>query len=208
MTSPVVLDDLPTAGPISAGDYFLIRQGLTDYKVTAAVVQTVSFAGLTLISPIISDSILINRSGVNYYTTFGQVGFPVGTKMWFYQGTPPSTNWQVIPGTGDRLLAVADPTPVIGTNYKSIPQTFAGNQGGTWQQVGWALTIAQMPSHTHTYKLYEDSVGNNSGEQGGRRAVTDSETTTPPKTNSVGSGAQHDHGNYLETSGKCRHTMQ
>jgi hypothetical protein len=208
--SPVELSDLPVGNLSLSNDptaVLLMRTGLTDYQIAVAIIRNINLQALQTLpngTPIQSDLMLVNRivSGVatNFQVTFGQVGFPVGTVMWFYNSLPPTPNWSVVANTGNRLLAVSDGT----TNYNSaVP----GSQSGTWQQEGvnggtpgGGLTIAQMPSHTHT-AVTQHNTNNSDGNRfaaNQSRSPRGSATTDPTGGVNPANASQsmpHNHGN-------------
>lgn len=161
MASPLQLSDLPSRGSILSTDLFLMRSGLTDYQVSASIVQQINIAALTPIPfgfANATDLMVINRNGSNYNIRFNQVGLMQNTKAWFYQGTAPM-GWTMITGLSDNLLA-------IGTYKPSSGNVPAGSQGGSWQQQGvgglnGALSIAQIPNHNH-YMVGGNSQSNSS----------------------------------------------
>ncbi len=148
MASPVELSDLPlTTSPVN-GDLMLVRKGLTDYQTTVGAIRNINVNALNPLptgSPETTDAFLINRNiagtPTNFQVPFYLVGFPKGTRMWFWMGDPP-LGWSIINGTGDRLLAVA-----------SFDAGYAGGGGGavtgTWQQDGVPLGLTQIPNHQH-----------------------------------------------------------
>jgi hypothetical protein len=108
----------------------------------------------------------------------GVAGFPAGTKMVFFQAAAPS-GWTKDVTHNDKMLRV-----VSGSG---------GGSGGNWTISGLtvggtALTIAQMPAHTHTYNRIDGStyvVGS-----GAYAKVTN---IYSGDTGSTGSGATHTH---------------
>ncbi len=159
MSSPVELNDLPVASIANNADTTLLRQGLTDYQCAVGLIRNIDIPSLTPIPngyANASDTFIINRSGMsgpsNYQIAFSQVGFVKGTQMWFYNGGVPA-GWTAVPNTGDRLLAVSDGVNNYNTNAAS------GSQSGTWQQTDWILTVAQLPKHSHSLNMGNDSGG-------------------------------------------------
>ena len=196
MSSPVQLTDLDPipGGSVQATDLALIRRGLTDYQATVLQIQSILINSLSPIaggSAQNTDKFIINRAGQNYNIAFSQVGFVKGTRMWFYSGTAP-TGWQIVPSTGDRLLAVSDGT----NNYSGA---LAGTQAGTWQQVGYALQLTQIPKHRHAIVFTKDPTGTSStqgpvrgknrDEAPGAQGETQDQGGTPTGTD------PHNHGN-------------
>jgi hypothetical protein len=154
MSSPINLSGLPVAGPTSPSDLMLIRQGLTDYQIALQLVQSINVAAFDNLNPNYANStdlMMIYRNGGNYQIQFSQVGFLLGTCMWFYNSAVP-IGWTAIPNTGDRLLAVSDSV----TKYAGSANP--GTQAGSWQQSNATLTIDQIPAHSH-YAAMDNSVG-------------------------------------------------
>jgi hypothetical protein len=72
--------------------------------------------------------------------------------MWFYNNSPPSSAWVVVPNTGDRLLAVS--SMVNTPNSPPVPNynKNGGTQSGPITDYlipGTALTLDQIPPHFH-----------------------------------------------------------
>lgn len=150
MTSPQVqITDLPSTGSVSDVDYTILRKGLQDFKVAVGLLRQIDVSAYPLINtPSASDLMLINRGGSNYSVRFDRVGFVAGTTMWFYQDVLP-LGWETIDAAGDALLGV-----VGGTNkYQSY------GLKGEWQQPGHALTIDQMPAHSHRAFKTKETTG-------------------------------------------------
>jgi hypothetical protein len=196
MSSPVELSDLPVANLALSNDpsaIMLMRVGLTDYQVSVAIIRNINLQVLSTLpngTPLVTDKMLVNRivGGVasNFQVTFGQVGFAVGTRLWFYNKLPPAPNWSIVANTGGNLLAAQDASKTYAGNVT------AGNPAGTWQQLDAFLTIAQMPAHTHTIPVYKsDQKGNLSTRVGSTNQSSNNRATT----DSTGGGAGHNHGN-------------
>lgn len=183
MTTPVQITDLPVATQVDDADLLIVRKGLSDFQAEASLVRVVNLAGLiSLSNPQNTDLMLIQRGSTRYSLAFSKVGFVQGVKTWFYQDAPP-TGWELVPSiSGDALLAVKG-----GINdYNKT----GGTESGTWQQTAIALTIDQMPSHSHNVKSRpaKETTGNlvkgyNTGTTSQRWA-----------TELEGGGQPHDHG--------------
>lgn len=197
MSSPVELSDLPVANLALSNDpsaVTLMRVGLTDYQVSVAIIRNINLQALNTLpngTPLVTDLMLVNRvvSGVasNFQVTFGQVGFPVGTRLWFYNNLPPAPNWTIVPNTGGNLLAAQDSSTTYAGNVT------AGNPAGTWQQTDTALTINQIPPHTHTMQASSDTLSG-----AGSRYYRSGDPTHPRDfyaSTSTGGGQGHNHGN-------------
>lgn len=174
MTTPVTIPELDPAGPIDPNnDYLLIRQGLNDRKATAAQISNPVLGSLDMLPGqlVASDVLLVGRNTgpgptySNYIVPPQYLGFLNGTRMWFYQASAP-LGWTIIPGTGDRLLAVATPaiTPDPAVSYNLVQ---GGGQAGTWQQgdvggvLNAGLAITQIPNHRHFYRFGKDQSDSN-----------------------------------------------
>jgi hypothetical protein len=159
MTSPVQLSDLDPASSADDADLALIRKNnTTDYKVTVALLRTINIAGLpnlspTPNSPLATDLVMLARGGSNAKCQFAAVGFTVGTQMWFYMNAVPVSPsfWQIIPNTGDRLLAVKGGATFV-TGGVSTATT-------NWQQSNATLTIDQIPAHSHAMRTRQSKSG-------------------------------------------------
>jgi len=123
---------------------------------------------------------LISRGGVNYKIEYSEVSFVSGTKCWFFADSPPD-GWAIF-GAGDTLLGVKG-----GATY-----LVGGNVAGTWQQTGHALTLAQIPPHSHRVRAGHDSSTNTNN--GFARRAKNETVASIIKTNDQGNGQHHDHG--------------
>lgn len=196
MTS-VQLSDLDLATVANDADLALIRKSdTTDYKITVALLRNINIPGLpnlspTANSPLINDLFMLSRAGINSQCQFGAVGFTVGTRIWFHMNAEPVSPiyWQIVQNTGDTLLAVRG-----GATYT----TGGGSTQGTWQQTGWAITEAQMPTHSHTFITYESSSGSNLVQN--KVSSTNRNTGLPTRTDQTGGGQAHNHGNTWRPS--------
>lgn len=193
MTSPVQLSDLDLAVAADDADLALIRKSnTTDYKVTVQVLRNINIPGLPPLgsSPGPTDLLIVSQGGINSQCNFGSIGLTVGTKLWFYQNTVPVSSmfWQIVPNTGDTLLAVRG-----GGTYGT-----GGTSGGTWQQSNATLTTDQIPSHTHRILKTKETTGssNNLGPCRGKHTENDDFTPYRYATSEpTGGGQPHNHGN-------------
>ena len=199
MSFPVQLSDLDLASTADDADLALIRKNnTTDYKCTVQAMRDINIPGLPSLSgsAAANDPMIISQSGTNCQIPFGQVGFVAGTKIWFYQGLAP-TYWQVVPNTGDRLLAVRG-----GATYVT-----GGSVAGTWQQTdvdgvaGKGLTIAQMPLHGHGVQVRDDTgFSSNDFVRSAKASGSSSKTIPGPivqagsNSGTDGTSAGHNHG--------------
>jgi len=151
MASPVQLPDLPVATSASNSDTTLLRQGLTDFQCSLGLIRNINIASFTTLNApsnaLSTDKLLISRliTGVptNFSINFDAVGLPMGTKSWFYMSSaallPLMTGWQIVPNTGDSMLAVAG-----GTTYNA-----GGTAQGAWTLPAITLGIQNIPQHSH-----------------------------------------------------------
>lgn len=199
MSSPTNLNDLPVGNLALSNDdsaVLLMRVGLTDYQVAVSIIRNINLQALQTLpngTPLNTDLMLVNRivSGVatNYQVTFGSVGFPLGTKMWFYDTMPPAPNWTLVPNTGNSLLACADQSAAP---YGTYNGSSGGANTGSWQQANATLTIAQIPAHSHGVNFVR-TVQRSSGSQntwGLANPAFDAQVTQ-----NTGGGGAHNHGN-------------
>jgi hypothetical protein len=136
------------------------------------------------------------------------VAFPSGTKMMFVQTAAP-TGWtkdathnnkalRVVSGTASTGGTVAFTTAfasqavsgsianATATNQNATATNQAATQGGT--VASHTLTIAEMPSHTHTY--FSFGFNGSQGNSPDTRAKYPTTRTTDP----TGGGGGHSHG--------------
>lgn len=206
MSSPVELSDLPVANLALSNDpsaIVLMRVGLTDYQVAVNIIRNINLQALQTLpngTPLTTDLMLVNRivAGVatNYQVTFGSVGFPRGTRMWFYNNLPPAPNWSIVPNTGGNLLAAQDSSTTYAGNIT------AGNFAGDWQQNNATLSIDQIPAHTHSFLVYtSDEKGNRSFKIGS----TNRSTSNTVNTNYTGGNASTVHDSPVPQQGTNGH---
>lgn len=189
MTSPVQLSDLDLATSADDADLALIRKNnTTDYKVTVQLLRDINIPGLPALTsfPAATDLLIVSQGGVNSKCNFGSIGFTVGTQMWFYMNSVPVSPsfWQIIPNTGDRLLAVRG-----GATYVTGGSSTSTN---LWQQTDHTLTLAQIPAHSHNYKVYKSDID---GNLSFKTASTNRSSNNTTKTDDAGGGQGHNHGN-------------
>ena len=112
---------------------------------------------------------------------------PSGTRMIFAQSSAP-TGWTKDTTHNDKALRVVSCTAGSGGSVAFTTafavKTVSGTVGGT------ALTIAQMPAHTHTIQSYRTSSAR--GDSGALDSFTGTATASYP-TASQGSGDTHTH---------------
>lgn len=184
MTSPVQLSDLDVAPSADDADVTLLRKGLTDYQCPVNLIRTINVPALVTASSINStDYMILSQGGTNKKIFFSQTGFLKATQMWFYQNVAPAL-WSIIPGTGDRLLAVKGGS----TNY-NIP---GGSQNlfADWLIPGTTLTIDQIPAHTHGYSVFKSDIDGNLSK---KISSTNRSTSNHTETESTGGGQAHTH---------------
>lgn len=111
-------------------------------------------------------------------------GIKAGEKMLFYKATAP-TGWTKDTDVDDAAIRISDDAGGDTGGTAGFQATFASRTpAGT--VAGHALTIAQMPAHTHTQSIVDVSGG---GVEGGGPLGNASTVT-----GSTGGGAAHDHG--------------
>lgn len=198
MSVPVQLSDLPVASSATDSDLTLLRKGLTDYQCAVELIRQINIAAFDILPngyANATDLFMIARAGSNYQIQFSQVGFLKGTKMYFYGAAP--TGWSIVPGTGDKLLAVSD----LITKYATGTP---GTQQGTWQQhgvgggvPGGGLSVAQLPPHQHYIPTGKSSTGETQNPQLAARGKTiESPKIVTDNGSSNGlQGQPHNHGN-------------
>lgn len=132
---------------------------------------------------------LYNNAGVLYTRkassgTISTIGIPSGTKMLFIQNSAP-TGWTFSATNNDKVL------------INQSTEANGGTTGGSWTlsgitAVAAALSIAQMPAHTHGVSFASSTQGGGSSPAAGAGSVTLSTST--------GSGTTHTHGMTLGSS--------
>lgn len=136
--------------------------------------------------------------GINFNDAVIKSSFPSGTRLLFQQTNAP-TGWTKITTMNDAALrvvsgAVTSNTTVTGTdNLSGFSKTPAGTVVGT--VAGHALTIAQMPAHTHTYTY--DQISGSSADSIQNWTDEDSKIYArrlTGTTDSSGSSQSHTHG--------------
>jgi hypothetical protein len=204
MASPVQLSDLPPiASPLSPSGILLYRSGFTDFQATLAQVQAILINALSVLGrpPQPTDLMIVQPSSgaASSQVYFGQVGLvgngtigsSAATYCWFWQTNAPMF-WQSV-GAGDTVLAVAG-----GSGSYNVPGGTAGV--GLWQQpdvggvAGQGLTVAQMPSHSHTFPVFSGQDGSNAAASGGPQQGTVTTSSQGSNTGTNGTSAAHNHG--------------
>jgi hypothetical protein len=111
--------------------------------------------------------------------------FPSGTLMLFQQTAAP-TGWTKQTTHNNKALRVVSGTASSGgtTVFSSV----FDSRTPTGTVAGHALTISEMPAHTHNFAIINGSAGTRPRDGG------NSGTTTTGTTASAGSGNSHNHG--------------
>ena len=117
--------------------------------------------------------------------TYPTSAIPAGTVMLFWQANAP-TGWTKITSQNDKAFRVVSGTGG-GTGGSVAFETAFASQTPSGTTDAIALTVAQIPAHTHTGGI-NTSVA---GVQGGAQTYT--ATSTSVATGSAGSGATHSH---------------
>lgn len=186
---PITIPQLDLATSVDfENDFMIIRQGLNDKRIKPGLLNQFKLEDFpTLNSQLVaSDVIVVGRNNLGTYTNYitdpRRLGFLVGVTMWFYtDAANVPLYWTNVPALGDRVLAVK------GT---SGSYTNTGLQG-SWQQADWTLTIDQIPSHTHKYKVYKSDIDDNLSFKIGSSNRNSNNTT---QTEATGGGQPHNHG--------------
>jgi hypothetical protein len=111
---------------------------------------------------------------------------PAGTKMLFYQDTAP-TGWTIENTLNDKLVFITKGSAAGGQTGGAAHSTGSWTISGFSANVGsHTLTIAEMPSHTHTYSA--PSTATLAGSEG--PAIRSIVAST---TGAAGGGAGHVH---------------
>lgn len=167
----------------------LLRSGFTDYRAAVSLIRNINLAILTPIpAPSQNDLLYLQRSGQSYSVTFGQIGFDVGIMMWFYRYLPPAPNWNLVPNTGNSLLACADQSAAP---YGGYAGGGAGANRGSWQQTDTVLTIEQIPAHSHQALVYKNKSSTVSKRFASTQTDSDTNVATTAPTGGQGSTSDH-----------------
>jgi hypothetical protein len=125
----------------------------------------------------------------NDATTMTTVVFPAGTVVLFYQAAAP-TGWTQVTTQNNKALRVVSGTGGVAGGTTAFSTVFA-NQTPTITTSGLSagattLSTSQIPSHTHTIPLYNNSFcGNPAPGGGGNSSIL--------STGSQGGGGSHSH---------------
>ena len=172
---------LPTGANILtvSGDSFTFRSlGSGNWRCTGRSASTPLTGAITTVASGVA-SLGIGSGGTGQTSAL----IPSGTKMLFVQGSAP-VGWTQVTSDNDKALRVVSGTGggtggSVAFETAFASQTVAGTNGGT------AITIAQMPAHTHNFTA---SVGEIGGGGGGAL-----QAYNPVATTSTGGGATHTH---------------
>lgn len=192
MLPPITIPELDPASPVDPdNDQLVIRQGLNDKKVSPAQISSLRLQAFPSINrPLVQTDVLLiganNGDGTytNYRANPARLGFLNNVTMWFFtDDNAAPLYWTVVPGAGDRVLAIKG-----GANIYSN----AGFNGG-WQQADHTLTVDQMPKHRHSV----DGAGAESASGNLVRGYRQSSgrDSKPWETKSAGGTQPHNHGN-------------
>lgn len=122
---------------------------------------------------------------------------PAGTRMLFSQASAP-TGWTQDVAQNDRMLRVVSGAGG-GVGGSDSPIALSQNIDHTHTTSGHALTLAQMPSHSHnTTVANQTTEGTNASGGGSNQPATGGSTIG---STSQGSGSSHTHGNTGSAGG-------
>jgi len=139
-------------------------------------------SAITSIAPGTDGQVLTSTGTVWQSEAAAGGGVPAGTEMLFFQASAP-TGWTQTTAQNDKALRVVSGTGGGSGGTVAFETAFA-SQAVAGTNTGTAISIAQMPAHTHT--VTASDVGNMRGNLGqiGSGAFT---------TGSTGSGSTHTH---------------
>lgn len=187
----VVLQEIITGAATTITD--------TDLTINRALIANGS--GKVAVSPVTSTELAL-LSGLGS----GDVGFPAGTKMLFVQTAAP-TGWTKDATHDNKALRVVSGTASNGgsvafTTAFSSARTSNGTVS-TGTVAGHTLTIAEMPSHSHS--LYVNRSGADSGTNSTVAFGVNSSITgtnfmdSPNQAYPNGGGGSHSHGLTMDS---------
>lgn len=197
MTSPIDIDALTETFVVNPKTDFMMTENEPQQSTTKATISKIQAIDAQDQPPFptgpfvsgdvfaIQEEISGDRKAVNYQ----DITFPVGTKIWVYRNTAPF-GWKSI-GAGDCLLALK------GT---SAPYNVAGvtTNSSNWTGTGVALTIEQIPGHTHVTQK-DNHASSSIDVRPARKGKTVEDDAVEAKrycfTELAGGGQAHDHGN-------------
>ena len=158
--------------------------------VASAVVQIETVLGVaTSLKGSTTD--LVTRLAVALTSTGSLVAFPSGTVMLFAQTAAP-TGWTKLTTHNDKALRVVSGAAGSGGAVAFTTAFAAGTL--TFTSDGTAITIAQMPGHTHGINPAAGVSGVSSGTKDQFTAPTGTNTMgIDIVTNSTGGGGTHTH---------------
>jgi len=117
-----------------------------------------------------------------------------GTTIILYQLAAPD-NWTIVAGHGDTLVGLRDST----TGYDS--EETSGSDAGTWTiddhihtTAAHALTLAEMPTHTHVYFIGKKQVGLGGHPFYNYKYYNIDSWNQDYPTTEAGGGQEHEHG--------------
>lgn len=219
LESASYISQLNSANPAATD---LLSQGDDHIRLIKAVLQA-TFPNIN--GPVTATDEQINS------VVGAMLGVPVGTIcIWYGQSTNVPAGWGICNGTTytkvaggtivspdlrDRVVMGAGAVAAQNTNFGAANASATSGAGGAHTHAitgtgahthaptvqGHALTISEMPAHTHTVPSgHTDTAGQLESNSGG--------TGTNTTTSSTGSGAAHTHGiTFPGTDGTHTHTL-
>lgn len=165
------------SGVYNSSGTILHRTTILNFSVSNHDTSPVNFASPPLVDVFPSPS-----------SSLEQGQFPSGTTILFYQASAP-TGWTKLVTQNDKLIRVVSGTGGVAGGTNAFSSVMAQSVVG-----GTAISIAQMPSHTHSY---QSPVGLASAEldaaPGADAGPGSTAAGTAATTGTQGGGATHNH---------------
>ena len=113
--------------------------------------------------------------------------FPSGTVMLFYQAAAP-VGWTQIANDDDSMIRMVSG---LGGGTGGVDSPITLDYSHVHATGDHALTIAEMPAHSHSYSLENTQGTGQAGAENGQSSFS------TPNTSTVGGGNAHNHGDTL-----------